>query len=98
MSMEIVNGYVCQSCCDVALAKKGVDPAHPKDDPTSAAYDPAVAKQDKAKASGNYAPAVTFGGALAGLNASVATSTVNQSPKTQAARPYTPGSIANLTA
>ena len=24
--MEIVNGYVCKTCCDVDLAKKGVDP------------------------------------------------------------------------
>lgn len=29
--MEMVNGYICHNCSDVALAKKGVDPAHPKD-------------------------------------------------------------------
>jgi hypothetical protein len=27
MSMEIVNGYVCKDCSDVARAKKGEDPA-----------------------------------------------------------------------
>lgn len=25
--MEIVNGYRCESCKDVALAKRGIDPA-----------------------------------------------------------------------
>jgi hypothetical protein len=68
MSMEIVNGYVCQSCSDVALAKKGVNPAHPKDDPSNPGYDPKTAQADKAKASGVVTPAVVFGGALAGLN------------------------------
>lgn len=28
--MELVNGYYCRNCADVELAKKGVDPAHPK--------------------------------------------------------------------
>jgi hypothetical protein len=27
MSLEIVNGYVCRDCTDVARAKKGEDPA-----------------------------------------------------------------------
>jgi hypothetical protein len=27
---ETVNGYLCRDCADVALAKRGVDPAHPK--------------------------------------------------------------------
>lgn len=31
--MEIVNGYVCHDCTEIDLAKKGVDPAHPKDGP-----------------------------------------------------------------
>jgi len=31
--MQIVNGYVCRDCADVALAKRNIDPAHPKDDP-----------------------------------------------------------------
>ncbi|HAH10605.1 MAG TPA: hypothetical protein DCL54_09075 [Alphaproteobacteria bacterium] len=29
--METVNGYVCHNCSDVALAKRHIDPAHPKD-------------------------------------------------------------------
>lgn len=28
--MRMVNGYVCRNCADEELAKKGVDPAHPK--------------------------------------------------------------------
>ncbi|HWA61645.1 MAG TPA: hypothetical protein VG939_09730 [Caulobacteraceae bacterium] len=58
MSMEIVNGYVCRNCSDVELAKRGVDPAKPKDDPRSPAYDPAQAKAD-------HGPAFKLSGALA---------------------------------
>ncbi|MGA0599653.1 hypothetical protein ACO2Q3_03005 [Caulobacter sp. KR2-114] len=60
--MEIVNGYVCRTCCDVDLAKRGVDPAHPKDDPKNPAYDPAKAAADKAK--DGHGPAFQLGGAL----------------------------------
>ena len=28
--MQVVNGYFCRNCADVELAKRGVDPAHPK--------------------------------------------------------------------
>ena len=52
MSMEIVNGFVCRNCSDVELAKKGADPAEPKD-----AY---KAEADKP----GRGPAVTFGGGL----------------------------------
>ena len=27
--MQVVNGYICRDCTDVARAKQGVDPAHP---------------------------------------------------------------------
>lgn len=27
--MLLVNGYVCRDCTDEALAKRGIDPAHP---------------------------------------------------------------------
>ena len=30
MSLRLVNGYVCRNCADEELAKKGIDPAHPK--------------------------------------------------------------------
>jgi len=28
--IHLVNGYVCRNCADEELAKRGVDPAHPK--------------------------------------------------------------------
>lgn len=31
--MQVVNGYFCQDCTDVARAKKGIDPAHPEQGP-----------------------------------------------------------------
>ena len=30
MSIRMVNGYACRNCADEELAKKGLDPAHPK--------------------------------------------------------------------
>ncbi len=33
MSTQIVNGYPCRDCTDVDLARKRIDPAHPKDGP-----------------------------------------------------------------
>jgi len=27
--MRLVNGYFCRNCADEALAKRGLDPAHP---------------------------------------------------------------------
>lgn len=33
MATQIVNGYPCRDCTDVDLAKKRIDPAHPKDGP-----------------------------------------------------------------
>ena len=37
-----VNGYSCRNCTDVAYAKKGIDPTHPKSGPygINAATDP----------------------------------------------------------
>ena len=31
--MTSVNGYLCRDCADVELAKRGIDPAHPKKEP-----------------------------------------------------------------
>jgi hypothetical protein len=54
-SFELVNGYVCHNCTDVAYAKRNIDPQHPKDGPFGA---------DRAQNAG-HGPAVTFGGSLA---------------------------------
>jgi hypothetical protein len=94
MAMEVVNGYVCRNCTDVEYAKKGVDPAHPKDGPQGAyadgKTDNARAKDVKAgDAKSEFGPAVIFGGQLA----------ARTSP-TQAIQPapYVPGSTVSLSA
>ena len=53
-SIELVNGYVCHNCTDVANAKRNIDPAHPKDGPFGAGKG----------VSADHGPAVTFGGSL----------------------------------
>ena len=66
-----VNGYSCKNCTEVDEAKKHIDPAHPKDGPFGvdaknqppSPSDPAT----ETKSNGDT-PAVTFGGALAGLS------------------------------
>ena len=55
--IETVNGYVCHNCSDVALAKRDIDPAHPKDGP-----DGSNATQKTDATSRNTA--VVFGGNL----------------------------------
>jgi hypothetical protein len=53
-----VNGYSCKNCTDVDLAKKHIDPAHPKDGPYG------VNAQNRAT---TRSPAVVLGGRLAVL-------------------------------
>jgi hypothetical protein len=68
-----VNGYSCKNCTEVDEAKKHIDPAHPKDGPYGvnaknqppSPSDPATEIKPKGDA-----PAVTFGGALAGITQS----------------------------
>ncbi len=95
--MEIVNGFPCKNCTDVDLAKKGIDPAKPKDGPNGVyAADKAkdADKADKAnrgvddKGPG-FGPAVTLSGALANVQPT------GQAEKTQ---PYQPGSSVSISA
>jgi hypothetical protein len=74
--VSIVNGYVCFNCTDVANAKKGINPAHPKDPlhPQTDAQNALAA----AKAKDN--PAVILSGALS--NSSTANGTANSSAAT----------------
>ena len=74
--VSIVNGYVCFNCTDVANAKKGINPAHPKDPlhPQTDAQNALAA----AKAKDN--PAVILSGALS--NAGTANGTANSSTST----------------
>ncbi len=73
MSMEVVNGYVCRNCTDVAYAKKGVDPARPKDGPQGV-----YATERAGEPAAERGAAVTFGGGLTPPEASAAP--VNYAP------------------
>ena len=63
MTIQVVNGYVCMDCADVALAKKDINPAHPPNSPNA---QPPSTGLDGSSTSGNSqsTPAVTFGGTL----------------------------------
>jgi hypothetical protein len=58
-----VNGFTCRNCTDVDLAKKHIDPAHPKSGPygVDAATDPSNPKSF-----------IQFGGNLSGTSATTA--------------------------
>jgi len=61
--MELVNGYRCKDCTDVAYAKKNIDPAHPKDGPFG------IDRPDNAQApkpGDSFGQAVKFDGTLSG--------------------------------
>ncbi len=66
-----VNGYPCHNCSEVAQAKRYIDPAHPQSGPfgVDAASDP-TARGGKGQA---QEAAVSFGGALSGLNSRTTT-------------------------
>jgi hypothetical protein len=95
--MEIVNGFPCKNCTDVENAKKGIDPAKPKDGPNGVNSPEAKAKaaeksKDAAKPGDGPAargPAVTFSGALANVTPPEAT---------VKAQPYKPGSQFSVSA
>ncbi len=82
MSLDIVNGYLCLNCADVALAKQGINPAKPQDNPQSPQYDPAQAKAD-------HGPAFQLSGVLAAASAPPSTS---GSPATTTPASATPAS------
>ncbi len=91
--MQIVNGYACQTCSDVALAKAGKDPAHPNTPPTKPGQtdkpgQTGPGQSGSANATGGTqstgananSPSVILGGALAQANGSPSTSQPAQSP------------------
>ncbi len=55
-----VNGFQCRNCSDVDLAKKHVDPAHPKSGPFDV-----DAKSDPTR---QLQRAVSYGGKLTGMS------------------------------
>jgi hypothetical protein len=79
--ISFVNGYLCTSSCDVAKAKRGVDP-HPKADPREA--DGKADKSDAIRLASELGdPAVVFGGSLSTL----APARVNATVAAQASNP-----------
>ena len=94
--MEVVNGYPCKTCTDVEYAKKGIDPARPKDGPNGADAADRAKDSEKSKDAAKPAdgpadrgPAVTFAGGLANVT------TPQDTVKTQ---PYKPGAGFTFTA
>ena len=90
--MEIVNGFVCQTCADTSLAKAGKDPAHPNADKTIAGdRADSTSKTGKDNLSGAASstdgtaasPAVTFGGVLAQINSLSSTSASSGAPRSR---------------
>jgi hypothetical protein len=92
-SFQIVNGYVCFNCSQVALAQKGINPANP---PTVAGGPPSQANGDAGSVAGSSntqsTPAIIFGGSLSQTQpaaavqpttASSATATTFQTPPGQ---------------
>jgi hypothetical protein len=94
--MQIVNGYVCKTSCDVPLAQKNINPADPQDDvhnPKSPNY----GKPEDPQHPGEPLPsweskAVTFGGALAKVNSAANARDPSQTPFTT----YSPGALSNV--
>jgi len=64
--IQVVNGFVCMDCADVALAKKDINPAHPPGSPNA---DPQSGPGAGSSTTSNSqaTPAVTFGGSLSQL-------------------------------
>jgi len=82
---EVVNGYVCWNCAEVAKAKKGENPASNALDPSSAANGANGSSNAANSANGSsgvqggpastsQSPAVVFGGVLASANGSLTSS------------------------
>jgi len=76
--LNIVNGYVCYNCTDVDNAKKGIDPAHPKQ---GVSLQPQTKTQSGFDAADNpqMGPSVILSGALANLDATNSTASVSSS-------------------
>jgi hypothetical protein len=67
MTIQVVNGFVCMDCADVALANKDINPAHPPGSPNA---DPRASSTGASTGSetGDGAPAISFGGSLSQLS------------------------------
>jgi hypothetical protein len=91
--IQVVNGYVCMDCSDVALAKKDINPAHPPNSPNADPSSSSNGAADPLSAPSNSksAPAVTFGGSLSQLPGAGAVQQPGGPSQTQAhPSPYNP--------
>jgi hypothetical protein len=62
--MQIVNGYICMNCCDVDKARKGQDPHQ-----STNQLQKQIERHIDKLSSGNFDPAVSFGGSLQDMTA-----------------------------
>lgn len=75
---SIVNGYPCSNCTDTSLAKRGIDPRNPTNDPVKA--EELDVRAGKPPKQSEPSSAVEFGGALEGLNASTQAGQTSRNP------------------
>ncbi len=95
MAISYVNGFLCRSCCDVAKAKRGVDP-HPKadgSDPAKPDTTNGVVTNDK---NVDDKGAVVLGGSLASATGATAVAPVSAVQASVPANVQTQGLVLNL--
>jgi len=96
--MQIVNGFVCKTTCDIPLAQRNINPADPQDDvhnPKSPNYGKAEDPQHPGKQLPAWeSEAVTFGGVLSKVAAASGASDPNATPSST----YRPGSVVSVSA
>jgi hypothetical protein len=101
LRMQVVNGYACQTSCDADLARRYINPADPRDDvhnPRSPNYGKAEDPRHPGKPLPAWqSQAVTFGGSLARGNGASDASDPTRTPSSTHT-PYSPGSLASVTA
>jgi hypothetical protein len=99
--MQIVNGYVCKTGCDAALAQRNINPADPQDDvhnPKSPNYGKPEDPQHPGKPRPAWeSQAVTFGGSLAKVDGAAGAPQPTQAAGSIQA-PYSPGSVVSVRA
>jgi hypothetical protein len=91
---SVVNGFLCTCSCDVAKAKRGVDP-HPS---TTAAQNPAKPETKNGVVTDDKS-AVTFGGSLAATAAATSATAVTPASAAQSSaqvNAQAPGQVVNL--
>ena len=100
--MQIVNGYVCKTTCDEALAQKNINPADPQDDvhnPKSPNYGKPEDPQNPGKPLPAWEPpAVTLGGVLAKVSAAAGAGGAPTAGGSSIPAPYVPGALADVSA